>query len=173
MHAGLLCFVVLCLYYHYSDVIMSAMTSQITGVPIVFVKRLFRRRIKKSSTLRVTGLCEEIHRWSTDSPHKRPVTREMFSFDDVIIMSISIINIISIIIVIFIIIVMKTNTSDILVGISERGISSLLLANITERSTDLMGINPMDRIDYCTFIVVFNCFVFLCLYYRECMHCIQ
>ena len=39
-----------------------------------FLKRLFRRRSKKTSKLRVTGLCEGINRWPVDSPHKGPVT---------------------------------------------------------------------------------------------------
>ena len=34
------------------------MTSQITGVSIVLLSRLFRRRSKKTQMLRVTGLCE-------------------------------------------------------------------------------------------------------------------
>ena len=46
---------------------------------------LFRRRSKKISKLRDTGLCEGNHRWSVDSPHKGPVRRKMFPFDDVII----------------------------------------------------------------------------------------
>ena len=41
---------------HYNDVIMSAMASQITGVSIVYI-RLFRCKSKKTSKLRVTGLC--------------------------------------------------------------------------------------------------------------------
>ena len=41
-------------------------------------KRLFRRRSKKTSKLCVTGLC------AGNSPHKWPVTRKMFPFDDVI-----------------------------------------------------------------------------------------
>ena len=45
------------------------------------LNRLFRRRSKKTSKLRVTGLCVGIQR---DSPHKMPVTRKMFPFDDVI-----------------------------------------------------------------------------------------
>ena len=46
------------------------------------LKHLFRRRSKKTSKLRVTGLCVwGIHR---NSPHKGPVTRKMFPFDDVI-----------------------------------------------------------------------------------------
>ena len=39
---------------------------------------LFMRRSKKTPKLRVTGLCEG------NSPHKGPVTRKMFPFDDVI-----------------------------------------------------------------------------------------
>ena len=46
--------------------------------------RLFRRRSKKTPKLRVTGLCGGIHRWPVNSPHKGPVTRKMFPFDDVI-----------------------------------------------------------------------------------------
>ena len=45
------------------------------------LKHLFRRIPKKTSKLRFTG----IHRWPVSSPHKRPVTRKMFPFDDVII----------------------------------------------------------------------------------------
>ena len=41
---------------HQSDVIMSAMASQISSLTI-FLNRLFRRRSKKTSKLRVTGLC--------------------------------------------------------------------------------------------------------------------
>ena len=45
--------------------------------------RIFRRRSKKTSKLRVTGFYEGIHRWPVDSPQKGPVTRKMFPFDDV------------------------------------------------------------------------------------------
>ena len=48
------------------------------------LNRLFRCRSKKTSKLRVTGLCVGIHRWPVNSPHKGPVTRKMFPFDDVI-----------------------------------------------------------------------------------------
>ena len=44
----------------------------------------FRRKWKKTSKLRVTGLCEGNRRWPLDSPYKGPVTREMFPFDAVI-----------------------------------------------------------------------------------------
>ena len=45
---------------------------------------LFGCRSKETSKLRVTGLCAGIHRGPANSPHKRPVTRKMFPFDDVI-----------------------------------------------------------------------------------------
>ena len=43
---------------HHNDVIMSPMASQITGGVDGLLNRLFRRRSKKTSKLRVTGLCE-------------------------------------------------------------------------------------------------------------------
>ena len=42
---------------HYGDVIMGTIASQITSLTIVFSTVLFRRRSKKTSKLRVTGLC--------------------------------------------------------------------------------------------------------------------
>ena len=48
------------------------------------LNRLFRRRSKKSSKLRVTGLCAGNSPGPVNSPHKGPVTRKMFPFDDVI-----------------------------------------------------------------------------------------
>ena len=46
--------------------------------------RLFRRRSKKTSKLRVTGLCAGNSPGTGESPHKWPVTRKRFPFDDVI-----------------------------------------------------------------------------------------
>ena len=48
------------------------------------LNRLFRLKSKESSKLCVTGLCGGIHRWPVISPHKGPVARKMFPFDDVI-----------------------------------------------------------------------------------------
>ena len=42
---------------HYGDVIMGAIASQITSLKIALLNRLFRLRSKKTSKLRVTGLC--------------------------------------------------------------------------------------------------------------------
>ena len=48
------------------------------------LNRLFRRRSRKTSKLRVTGLCVGTSPGPVISPHKGPVTRKMFPFDDVI-----------------------------------------------------------------------------------------
>ena len=48
------------------------------------LSRLFRRRWRKTSNLRATGLCAGISPVTGDFPHKGPVTREMFPFDDTI-----------------------------------------------------------------------------------------
>ena len=46
---------------------------------------LFSHRSKKTSKPRATGLfLRGIHRWPMNSPHKGPVRRKMFPFDDVI-----------------------------------------------------------------------------------------
>ena len=69
---------------HYSDVIMSTMASQITGVSIVsstVVSGADQRKHQSSASL---AFVWGIHRWPVNSPHKGPVTRKMFPFDDVI-----------------------------------------------------------------------------------------
>ena len=48
------------------------------------LNRLFRRRSKKTWKLLVTGLCVWNSPGPVNSPHKGPVTRKMFPFDDVI-----------------------------------------------------------------------------------------
>ena len=48
------------------------------------LNRLFRSRSKKTSKLRVTGLCVGNSPGPVNSPHNGPVTRKMFPFDDVI-----------------------------------------------------------------------------------------
>ena len=48
------------------------------------LNRLIRRRSKKTSKFRVTGLCVGNSPGPVNSPHKWPVTRKMFPFDDVI-----------------------------------------------------------------------------------------
>ena len=48
------------------------------------LNRLFRHISKKTSKLRATGLCAGNSPGPVNSPHKWPVTRKMFPFDDVI-----------------------------------------------------------------------------------------
>ena len=51
----------LCRYsflWHYCDVIVSMMASQITAASIIYLAVFFRRWSNKTSKLRVTGLCE-------------------------------------------------------------------------------------------------------------------
>ena len=52
------------------------------------LNRLFRYRSKKSSKLRVTGLCAENSPVTGESPHKGSVTRKMVPFDYVIMITI-------------------------------------------------------------------------------------
>ena len=69
---------------HYSDVIMIAMASQITGVSIVrptVCSGADQRKHQSSASL---AFVRGIHRWPVNSPRKGPVMRKMFPFDDVI-----------------------------------------------------------------------------------------
>ena len=73
--------------FNYSDVIMSAMASQITGVSIVYstvCSGAVQRKHQSSASL---AFVRGIHRWPVNSPHKGPVTRIMFPFDDVIMLT--------------------------------------------------------------------------------------
>ena len=71
---------------HYSDAIMSAMASQISRVTSVYstiCSGAYQRKHKKSASL---ACVRGIHWSCTDEfPHKGPVTRKMFPFDDVIV----------------------------------------------------------------------------------------
>ena len=51
------------------------------------LNRLFRRRSKKTSKLCVTGLCVGNSPGPVNSPQKGPITRKMFSFDDILMFS--------------------------------------------------------------------------------------
>ena len=69
---------------HYSDVIMSVMVPQITGLSsvcsIVGWSADHRKQHSSSSLAFLRG----IHRSAVNCPHKKPVTRKMFPFDDFI-----------------------------------------------------------------------------------------
>ena len=67
--------------FHYGDVIMVAIASQITRLTIVYstVDTCADQRKHQSSAS--LAFVWGIHRWPVNSPHKWPVTRKMFPFD--------------------------------------------------------------------------------------------
>ena len=69
---------------YYSDIIMSAMASQITGVSVVYSTVCSGAHKKHIKALRHWPLWVEINRWPVNSPHKGPVTRKFFPFDGVV-----------------------------------------------------------------------------------------
>ena len=69
---------------YYSDVIMRVMASQINGVSIVYSTVCSGADQRKHQSSASLAFVRGIHRWPVNSPHKGPVTRKMFSFDDVI-----------------------------------------------------------------------------------------
>ena len=71
--------------HHYVDVIMSAMTSQITSVSIVYSTVYWDADQRKHQSSASLAIVCGIHRWPVNSLHKWPVTRKMIPFDDVII----------------------------------------------------------------------------------------
>ena len=69
----------------YSDVMMSAIASQISSLTIVYstvYSDADQRKYQRSASL---AFVRGIHRWPVNSPHKGPVKRKTFTFDDVII----------------------------------------------------------------------------------------
>ena len=77
--------------FHYSDVIMGSMASQITGVSIVYSTVCSGPDKKPSSAS--PAYVGGIHRWPMNSPHKGSVTRKMPPFDYVIMLPVWIIDI--------------------------------------------------------------------------------
>ena len=70
--------------FHYHDVIMDAIASHITSLTIAYsivYSDVDQRKHRSSASL---AFVRGIHRGPVNSPHKWPVTRKMFPFDDVI-----------------------------------------------------------------------------------------
>ena len=72
---------------HYNDVIMGTIASQITSLTIVYSTVYSGADKKKHESSASLDFVRGIHRGPVNSPHKWPVTRKMFSFDDVIMAS--------------------------------------------------------------------------------------
>ena len=68
---------------HYNDVILGAIASQITSLAIVYSVKSGADQRKHQSSASL-AFVQGIHRWPVNSPHKWPVTRNMFPFDVVI-----------------------------------------------------------------------------------------
>ena len=69
---------------HYCNVVMGVMACQITSLAIVYstvYSDVDQRKHQSSASL---AFVRGIHQWPVNSPHKWPVTRKMFPFDDVI-----------------------------------------------------------------------------------------
>ena len=69
---------------YYNDVIMGAMASQITSVTIVYSNVYSGADQRKHQSSASLAFVRGIHRGPVNSPHKGPVTRKIFPFDDVI-----------------------------------------------------------------------------------------
>ena len=69
---------------HYDDVIMGAIASQITSLTIVYSIVYSGADQSKNQSSALLAFVWGIHRGPVNSPHKWPVTRKMFPFDDVI-----------------------------------------------------------------------------------------
>ena len=69
---------------HYCDAIMGTVASQITSLTIVYTTVYSDEDQSKHQSSASLAIVWGIHRGQVNSPHKWPVTRKMFPFDDVI-----------------------------------------------------------------------------------------
>ena len=75
---------------HYDDVIMGAIASQITSLAIVYSIVYSSADQSKHQSSASLAFVWGIHRGPVNSPHKWPVTRKIFPFDDVIMIFVAI-----------------------------------------------------------------------------------
>ena len=73
-----------CSVLHNDNVTMIAMVSQTTSLTIVYSTVYLGTDERKHQSSASLAFVRGIHRWPVNSPHKGPVTRKMFPFDDVI-----------------------------------------------------------------------------------------
>ena len=71
-------------FFHYDDVIMGMIASQITSIKIVYSTVYSNADQRKHQSSTSLSFVWGIHRGPVNSPHKWPVTRKMFPFGDVI-----------------------------------------------------------------------------------------
>ena len=70
--------------FHYENVIMGTIASQITSLTIVYSTDYSDADQRKHQSSASLAFVWGIHRGPVNAPHKGPVTRKMFPFDDVI-----------------------------------------------------------------------------------------
>ena len=70
---------------HYGDVIMGVIATQITSLTIVYSTVYSDADQRKHQSSAWLAFVQGIHRGPVNFPHKWPVTRKMFPFDDVIV----------------------------------------------------------------------------------------
>ena len=75
--------------WHYDDVIMGTIASQITSLTSVYSTVYSGADQSKHQSSASLAFVWGIHRGPVNSPHKWPVTRKMFPFDDVIMENVS------------------------------------------------------------------------------------
>ena len=75
--------------FHYNDIIMGAIASQITSITIVYSAVNSGANQRKHRSSASLAFVRGIHRWPVNSPHKWPVTRKMFPLDGVILWQVS------------------------------------------------------------------------------------
>ena len=71
-------------YRHYTDALMTTMTSQITSLTVVYSIAHSGADQRKHQSSASLAFARGIHRRPVNSPQKWPVTRKMFPFDGVI-----------------------------------------------------------------------------------------
>ena len=69
---------------HSNDVLMGAIASQVTSLASVYSAVQIGADQRKHQSSESFAFVRGIHLRPVNSPHKRPVTRKMFPFDDVI-----------------------------------------------------------------------------------------
>ena len=72
----------------YNDIIMSTMAHEITRISTVGSAVCWGAHHRKYQSSPLLAFVRGIHQGSVDFPHKGPVTRKMFPFDDVIMVSV-------------------------------------------------------------------------------------
>ena len=72
------------LHGYHSDVVMGTMASQVTSLTIVCSTVYSGADQRKHQSSTSLAFMRGIHRWPVNSPHKGPVPRKMFPFDDVV-----------------------------------------------------------------------------------------